>query len=364
MTVLIFVLVISSLILIHEFGHFIAAKFAGIRVEEFALGLGPRLLTIYNDGETVYTLNLLPVGGFVRLYGEDGQINPDAADLQRSYSNKPLRLRALVIVAGILMNYLLGVLLTGIVFAKLGEPVVKQTLLQVTGVTETSPAANTDVKADSVITGYKLPDQSSFTEVKTFDLFLEFINQHRGQEINLALVPAESTDFDHPLTITITPRVETPQGEGPLGVSMAEVPRVEYEHMPWWKIPYRAFVSTANLFVLMVQGLGDMFAKLFQGIVPQDVAGPIGIAKLTGEVAKTGFFQLLQFTALISLNLALLNILPFPALDGGRLAFLIAEAIFGRKVLPKYEPWIHGIGIIVLLGLMVVISYYDIQRFF
>lgn len=363
MTVLIFLLVISSLILIHEFGHFIVAKWAGIRVEEFALGMGPRVVRVWYDGETEYSINLLPIGGYVRLYGEDQAISGEDTDAGRAYSGKPIFQRMLVIVAGVFMNYILGVILLGIVFAGIGEPVVQQ-MIQITAINEDSPAAVSQIQEESYITGYKTPETTAFTQIKSSEEFLNFINDNKGKKVDLSIVEPGSEDFTKTKTVSIEPRLAPPEGQGPLGISLTEAPRVEYKSVPWYRIPDRAFTTSANLIWLMLQGLGDMVVNLFRGVVPQDVAGPIGIAKLTGEVARTGFFQLLQFTALISFNLALLNLLPIPALDGGRLAFLVAEAIAGRRVLPKLEPWIHGIGLILLLGLMLVISYYDITRFF
>ncbi|NTV30810.1 site-2 protease family protein [candidate division WWE3 bacterium] len=363
MTVLIFLLVISSLILIHEFGHFIVAKWSGVKVEEFALGMGPRILKVWNDGETEYAINLLPIGGYVRLYGEDQTVSGDAADSNRAFGNKPIVQRMLIIIAGVVMNYLLGVLLIAAAFAGLGEPIVHQ-MIQITGVSENTPAAESQLKPESYITGYRATENDEFVVINSSDDFLTFINTNKGRSVQLQIVEPGIEDFTNVKVVSITPRQDPPEGQGPLGIQLAEAPRVEYKSVAWYRIPDKAIMTSISLMWQMFQGLGDMFAKLFQGVVPQDVAGPIGIAKLTGEVAKTGFFQLLQFSALISFNLALLNLLPFPALDGGRLAFIIAEGIVGRKVLPKYEPWIHGIGLLILLGLMVVISYYDIVRFF
>lgn len=359
LTFVTFIAVISLLILVHEAGHLIAAKLTGMKVDEFALGMGPKLFTVYFDGETTYSINLLPVGGYVKIHGEDG--SPDE-DTDHAFVEKPILSRAFVLVAGVCMNYVLALILIAGLLIFAGEPVVHVTL-PILSLSETSPLLP-HATNNTVITGY-LDEQNNTQPITSSSEFIDYIKAHAGANVTLLILQGDDTVNSAETPVTLIPRQNPPEGEGALGVSIAEDYQVTYEKVPLFSVIPQTFKVTHSLLGAILAGLFDMFAKLFtEGTVPSDIAGPVGIAKLTGEAAKQGLASLTQFTALISLNLALLNLMPFPALDGGRLFFLLIECMTQRKVPAKIEGWIHVAGLLILLCLIAVVTFFDIQRFF
>jgi regulator of sigma E protease len=372
LTTITFILVISVLIIIHELGHFLAAKLMKIKIEEFGLGIPPRLFTLWDDGETKYTLNALPIGGFVKLYGEDesnGDPNNNQSkgtpDKEHSFFYKSKLSRAFVLTAGVIMNYLLAVILLMIVIIQLGDASVI-TQLKIESVAPQSPAEIVGLQSNDLVTGYKLAEGTGdYIEFKATKDFSEFIKSANGNPVELLVRRSDANGNLRDEKIVVTPRVNPPAGEGALGVVISEFSEVKYDKVPLYRAPILAVQQSVDLTKSMVEGLGRMAGDLFQkGEVPQDVAGPLGIAKITGEVVQRGFYQLLQFMALISLNLAVINILPFPALDGGRLLFVILEFILGKRVSPRVEQISHSVGMVVLLLLVAVITFYDFVRFF
>lgn len=370
-TILIFLILLSILIFVHEFGHFLSAKRLGIRVEEFGLGFPPKVWS-KKLGETVYSLNLLPIGGFVRLTGEDE--SEETEDDPGSFHNQDNLAKAVVLSSGVLMNFALGIVLTGVVFAFLGMPQVKN-VIAITEVVESSPAEEAGFKKEDLVIGYRpaFGGTGELSSVSSSEDFVQFVQTHLGEELVLRIkrnaevqcVRAPCPLLQLETEIKVVPRVEYPKGQGPLGVVFVVVPEIFYRKIPLHRVPDQAFVESFKLVGLMVGGIGKLFKDLLvEGIVPKDIAGPVGIARLTGEVAQQGFFQLLQFTALLSINLGVINILPFPALDGGRLLFVGIEAVSGRKVHAKLQRWMHTVGIALLLLLMLIITFYDIVRIF
>lgn len=361
-TIVLFLLVISILILVHEAGHLIAAKLTGVRAEEFSLGMGPIVAKVWHDGETQYNIRAFPIGGFVRLQGEtEGaplEYPIPEGEEERSFVNKSTAAKTFILTAGITMNYILGLLLIATVFFAIGQPIAESTLV-LTEIAEDSPAAEAALQPDDVITGFRVPSEESFVDPENSQAFSDFIVAQKGSEIILQIQRGDET-----ITTSLTPRVDPPEGQGSIGITYSELTDVSYTPVPWWQVPGKSLQTSVELVGMMFVGITRMVGDLVsQGVVPNDVAGPIGIAKLTGEVANQGFYQLLQFMALISINLAVVNILPFPALDGGRLVFVLIEGLTGKKPAPKYEGWIHAAGLLLLLALMVVITYFDIQRF-
>lgn len=248
LTVIVFIVILALLVLSHEIGHFVAAKKAGVKIEEFGFGFPPRLLS-FKKGETIYSLNLIPLGGFVKIYGEDGQHKEDS----RSFSSQSVRQRFQMLISGVLMNIVLAIFLLTI------------------------------------------------------------------------------------LSIFV---------------------------YPWYQGLWMGLVNTFYLIGLIIIALAQLFWQLiltgrFQG----EVFGPVGIASLTGKVVEMGFLNVLYFTALLSINLAIINVLPFPALDGGRLLFLAIEKIKGKPVSQKTEKAIHTAGFALLILLMLIVTFRDIQRF-
>lgn len=357
-TVLAFILVLSVLVLIHELGHFLVAKKLGIKVEEFGFGFPPRLFGI-KRGETLYSINLLPVGGFVKLFGEDnaggGSVKQtkqekdlSAKQLKRAFFARPIWQRFAVVVAGVVMNFLLAVVLISYLFAAQGVAIPSKNI-HVTEVLKNSPAAAVGLKVDDVIT------QINGKKITSTDAFIKEVKSDRGKAIQLG-VSRKGQNY----TFTVIPRTASPKGEGPIGVGISNITVTKY---PWYKAPFYGTIEAFKFSWMIVSGLGMMVVNLvFHGTKPEGVAGPVGVAQLTGQAVSYGLNATLWFTALLSINLAVLNVLPIPALDGGRLFFIVIEAVTRKKVNPKYESYSHAVGLAVLLGLMVLITVFDIVR--
>lgn len=358
LTAIIFIIILGVLVLVHEFGHFITAKRAGMKVEEFGFGFPPKLWSI-KRGETRYSINLIPFGGFVKIMGEDGEEreNPE------SFGAKPARTRAFVIAAGVLMNVVLAIVLlsfanlvglrVGIADADLPKAV--DTKVQIIQVDQNSPAAQADLQVLDEIVGFRVNGH----EVSVADVagVQKVINENRGHEI-VVQVRNGSEVRD----INVTPRLDPPPGQGSLGISLALTGIIKY---PWYEAIYRGVQNTYYLLVNTFIGYGTIFKNLFtQGNAGVALSGPIGIAVITGQAAKLGFTYLMQFTAIISVNLAVLNVLPFPALDGGRLLFLAIEKIRRRPIAKKVEGMANAIGFGLLILLMIYVTSKDIIHLF
>ncbi len=349
-TIIVFILILGLLIFVHEFGHFIVAKRAGVKVEEFGFGFPPRIFGI-KKGETIYSLNLLPIGGFVKIHGEEGRTakNKD----ERAFYNKPIRTRAVILLAGVTMNLLLAAFLLSLGYW-LGLPAMvdDQTTnlegvrIQITQVVFDSPASQAGIKMGDIITQFnKVADMQ------------KFVDEHKGQEITLTIQRG-----DEVLEKTLVPRVNHPENEGPLGIALARTAIISY---PWYRALIMGITSTVNLTWLIIVALGGLLWQLMMtGRLAIEIAGPVGIFNLTGQAAQLGFIYLLQLTALISINLAIINILPFPALDGGRLLFLAIEKIKGSPVSQKVERIAHTAGFAILILLMIAVTWRDIVRIF
>jgi len=349
LTVVIFFVVLSVLILAHEFGHFWLAKRAGAKVEEFGLGFPPRLIK-WRRGETLYSINLILFGGFVKIFGED------AADIKEpgSFGLLSISKRAQVIAAGVIMNFILAAVLIMIV-AGLGRPTIinesnkalaRDISIYILDVSAGSPAETSGLKVGDKIVGYT-----------TVEDFQRFIEENRGKKINLSVERG-----GEPRILQLTPRRDIPEGEGPLGISLAQVGIVS---SPWWRAPWDGLVSAVNLTIAIAVAIVQLLAGVVTGqSVVANLAGPVGIASLTGEAARLGIVYLLQFTALLSINLAILNILPFPALDGGRLVFLLYEKFRGRPANKEFEHAVNMVGFALLILLLVWVTWQDIVRIF
>lgn len=341
-------LVLSVLILIHEFGHFIVAKRNGIWVEEFGFGLPPRLIG-KKIGETIYSLNWLPFGGFVRLHGE--MTDDGVTDKGRSFIGKSKWVRAKVVVAGIVMNFVLALLCFAIVYSFLGIP-KEQGFVQVVEVVKDSPAAVTGVAANDVIVSF------NNSSVSRSDEFTALTKENAGKTIKLEVKRGELT-----VPYNITLRNDPVDGKSYLGIIVTS--QMTY-YPPTWQRPfygaYYGTIASYNTTKAVLMGLGSVATNLGQGRAPADTVGPVGILAIIYVVLKQGMLPILNLMGLISINLAVLNILPIPALDGGRLFFIGIESVFGKKVLPKVEAAFHTAGFALLLGLIFVISFFDIKR--
>jgi len=353
---IIFILVLGILILAHEWGHFIVAKKSGLTVEEFGFGFPPKIFSI-KRGETTYSVNLLPLGGFVKILGEDGSEpgNPG------SFSSRPAGIRGLITISGVFMNFLLAVFLLIIGFYiglpqvvdKNNEMLAKNIEIQIVAISDNSPAEKAGLKMGDIVKYLKIGNKKiNINEISTLQ---DNINSNKGKEITIAIQRDKEI-----LEIKAVPRINTPEGEGALGIALVKTGIVSY---PWHKSFWLGVKSAGIITWEIIKGFGNLLKNLIiAGKIPKEISGPVGIAVLTSQAATLGFIYLLQLVAIISLNLAVLNLLPFPALDGGRLLFLGIEKIKGSKVNPKIENAIHSIGIILLLALVVLITYRDILR--
>ena len=358
MTVLIFLLVLSVLVLAHEWGHFITARRAGAKVEEFGFGFPPRLFSWTKNG-TVFSLNLIPFGGFVRVFGETGEHNTEPG----SFSYLKIGERAKIVAAGVAMNIILAYALLSVINL-IGKPDIvdesNQALatniqIQILDVSPNSPASEAGVKSGDAILSAKINGQAeTFADIPDFK---NFVDKARGQLVEIKLKRGREI-----LDVSLYTRVNPPEGEGALGVSLA---RVGFIKSPWYIFWWQGLKDTLTLIGLTASSLFLFFKTLiFTGHLMGEVTGPIGIANLTGQAYQLGWAYLINLTALLSINLAILNILPFPALDGGRLILLGIEKIKGSPVNRKWENAINGIGFALLLALMILVTWQDLAKLF
>jgi len=351
-SVLTAVLVLSFLILVHELGHFIAAKRSGVLIEEFGFGLPPRIFG-KKIGETIYSINLLPFGGFVRLHGET--LEEDIKHPKKSFLKKDKKTRIKIVTAGVLMNLILGIISFSLVYSFSG--ITKESgKVRVVEIQQNSPAQISGILVGDVV------EKVDGRDVSNVNQFIDLIGEKLGQKVNLE-IKRDITGSSENKTVTITPRENPPEEEGPLGVVITSN---ETYYPPLWQRPfigiYYGFKEAIFWGGAIVQSLFTMVAGIFSGNVPSDVSGPIGVFAVTAEATKYGILSLINFIGIFSINLAILNIVPFPALDGGKVLFILIEAITGKKVSYKVESIIHAVGMIILIVLLVVLSIRDIQR--
>lgn len=348
MSILIFLIILAVLVFSHELGHFLVAKKSGIRVDEFGFGFPPRLFK-FTKGETLYSINLIPFGGFVKIHGEEGENKEDV----RSFSSKSISIRAGVIIAGVFFNLILAWLLYSSGYV-VGAPAsidsnlygaeIKNEKIMIIDVAKNSPAEAVGLAVGDSILGF-----SKIEEVQ------EFLNSNKGEEVVLSY---KHGNMDY--NVKITPRENPPEGEGAVGIAMDEIGIVKLPiHWAIWEGLKTTLRNTIFIAVSIINFIYDAF----KGVAGFDnIAGPVGIVKITGVAAGLGLSSLFSFIAFLSINLAVINILPFPALDGGRLLFLLIEKIKGSPVSQKINGVIHGVGLAILLILMLAVTYHDILK--
>jgi regulator of sigma E protease len=358
-TIITFILVLSILIFVHELGHFLMARAIGVHVEEFGFGLPPRIWG-KKVGKTIYSLNYLPIGGFVKLAGEDDE-EEGSHDLhglkQKEYFwARSKKERSAILIAGVTMNFLLAVIITFFLLVSgVQEPSGK---VRLDGIAAGSPAAAAGLQKNDVVISLKsaiTTDTKPAYLVHTPDELISQAKQLAGQP-TLLTVSRNGQTFN----VVLTPRKSPPKGEGAMGVAISDLVLHKYSII---EAPTKSVQINLERAYLMLAGIVDTVAKLvtFRN-VGADVAGPIGIAQVTGQAVKFGFKAVIEFMSLLSLNLAVLNILPIPALDGGRLLFVFIEKVIGRKVRPAFEKQTHQIGMLILLALVALVSVNDILR--
>ncbi len=351
-SIITFLVILSILILVHELGHFIAARRAGVWVEEFGFGLPPRFFG-KKIGDTFYSLNLLPFGGFVKLHGETSDEEVTKPDM--AFLNKGKFKRTVIILAGVFMNFILGILAFSFVYSFMGIPQTVETgKVKVVDVRPDSPAADSGFISGDVVV------EVEGQKVTTTKEFIGVVEKGEGKEI-LVLLERVNVGL---VEVKTTPRENPPEGEGALGVAIVSA-ETQFYFPPIWKRPflgvYYGFKEAFFWSGIVISGMAKVIGQLVGGVLPEGVAGPTGLFAITSEVAKLGIFPLINWVGIISVNLAVLNVLPFPALDGGHLVFIGFEKLFGRRIVPKVQAWIHGAGLALLLLFILAITFREIR---
>jgi len=340
-TILIFLGILAVLILAHELGHFATAKAFGIKVEEFGLGFPPRLFGIQR-GETLYSLNAVPLGGFTKMAGEEDP------NVERSLASKGVGTRVIVLSAGSIMNFLLPLLLFAIAFMVPHNVVTGD--VAVAEVAPQSPAATAGIETGDIILSLNDEPVRSISDLHIY------IQLNLGKEVNLTVRHSDETVEE----ARLIPRWKPPPEEGPIGVAVSMPdPVITRQSYPFWEAIPMGVSECIDTFVIFKNEI----LKWFIGATPVQLTGPVGIAQLTGEVAQAGLSPLLLFAGFISINLGIINILPLPALDGGRIVFVLLGWVRrGKRISAKTEGLVHAIGFALLIAAMIAITYQDIIR--
>lgn len=332
MSVLYTIIIICVLILVHEFGHFIVAKKSGVLVEEFSLGMGPQLLG-WKSGETEYSIRMLPIGGFVRMDGEE-----EASSNPRAFCNQSVLVRAAVTFAGPLMNLLVAVVFFLVAFMYFGTPAYDGLI---GSVADGSPAAVAGLQPGDVITEINGGRVGSWDDVTH-----HMADVAPGDEVTVAF------ERDGLKQQVVLATVASDEGRAMLGVTQG-VRRADF--VSSLKL---GFATTVSFTVMILQSLMDMVT----GAAQVEVAGPVGMVSLVDQYANVGLMYLFLFAGMLSVNLGVMNLLPIPALDGARLVFLLIEAVRKKPVDREKEATVHLVGFALLMALMVIITYFDIDR--
>ncbi len=341
----IFLVALSIVVVFHEFGHYFAAIKTGVRVEEFGLGLPPKIFG-KKIGKTLFSLNLLPIGGFCRLYGEEGRKIGKMA-----FCNKKPWQKMVIVTGGVVMNLVLALIIFTVVYAFMGVP-QEIDKVKVLEVVSGSPADEAGVVKDDLVIGV---GQVRVTKPQEL---IEEVDKYSGEEVELAV---ERDGLVKVLMVRV--REEPPDGEGKMGVAISNIEMVK---VPWWQF-YRGigagFREAYFWGRIIFNGVYEMIVGLVTGNVPEGVAGPIGMYQATTSIKREqGFLAMIHFFGIISVNLAILNFVPFPALDGGRMIFIAWEMISRKRVSAKLESKINMAGMAILLVLLLLVTVGDVSR--
>lgn len=386
MSIIIFILILAILVLIHEFGHFIAAKKSGVLVEEFGFGFPPRLFGI-KKGETLYSINLIPLGGFVKLYGEEyddvgADRNLSPTKRNRAFAFKHPSLKFVIIVAGVAMNLVLGITLSYTILISNGFqseplPLLKEYRFRfghqtnkalVSGVSKNSPAEKAGITASDLALQYQLGDgidQTAWKNISSIDQFIQTVRSADGQTVFIKFENAKNGEIK---AISVVPRYDQKLKRAIIGVSLIPAAVILYEG-PTQRVlsgVFHAYNITAYNINVMKQLIGFSVAEKSVKPVSDTVSGPFGILKIVDEIVKSSgkklLMNLLNLTSLLSLSLAIFNILPFPALDGGRMVFALYEWVTRRRVHKNIERYLNFTGFALLIFLAILISINDILK--
>lgn len=379
-TIIVFIIILGLLVLVHELGHFVAARRFGVKCEEFGLGFPPRLIGVVKSNEgkwqlvkrkdknqkgedqeyknVIYSLNWVPLGGFVKIKGEDGGDRED----KDSFSHQPIWRRTLMIASGVSMNFVLAVVLLSVGFA-IGIPQVidhdlenyinvRDEKIQILSVQGGSPAAKGDLEVGDIILSIDGQPLANIREVESYIKDSEtdelVFKIRRGREQYQKIIKPTRLSFDGE------------PSRRAVGIAFAKTGIVSY---PFFQAIWQGIITTLYLMKLIILSFYNLFLDLILGRgVTVEVAGPVGIAVVTGQVVKLGFIYILQFAALLSINLGIINFFPFPALDGGRVIALGVEAVRQKPNNQKIESLVHNIGFGILMVLVALVTYRDVVR--
>lgn len=360
LTLIIAVFSLLFLVVTHELGHFLVAKAFGIRVEEFGIGYPPKIWG-KKIGETVYSLNLIPFGAFVRIFGHEERISDP-----RSFSTKPIWQRMLVVLGGVITFWIVAYVIFCIVMI-MGAPTIVEDndakglvdiKVQLLSISKDSPAEKAGLQVGDTVTGFTNENGESYT-VETVGKLQDLIKENKGNEVSLGIKRGGEI-----LNVKTALKENNDNGQGILGVGLV---RTALKSYPWYEAPIRGAEATWNLTVMVVDGWVTTFSSLFKGQgVPQgvEVRGVVGIFDLFLQAGGMGAIYFLQFVAIIAVSLALVNVLPIPALDGGWFILLVLEMIRKKPISEKIEKNVSSFFFLLLISLMLFVTIKDIIRLF
>lgn len=345
MLIVIALLVISVLILVHELGHFLAAKASGVWAEEFGIGLPPRLWG-KKIGETIYSINALPFGGFVRMHGETA--DQKILYPERSFVGKSQLARIFIAVAGVTMNFILAISVFMVIFYFTGVA---------RGVKVSEILPNSPAETSGILPGDQIVE-INHTKIKQTEYFTEIVAQNLGQT-----VPVIISRDGEVKTLTTTFNSEFKEDQGALGViyEPQEIYKPNLLLSPF-VYGYYSTLKTIDYSNKILAGFGTIFSQLFSGAVPKGVTGPVGVTAVVAEFARLGLLPLLELVGIISINLALLNLIPFPPLDGSRVAFVLLESVVGKPNILKVENKFHTVGMAILLIIILLATINEVPK--
>jgi regulator of sigma E protease len=364
-TLIIFIITLGILIFVHELGHFFVARRNGIKVDEFGFGFPPRAIGFYKSkkenkwkivfsrdhlemDDTVYSINWIPIGGFVKIKGEDGSSKNDAD----SFASKTAWQRTKVLLAGVVMNFILAWFLFSVVFM-IGAPKevpegTAGSIVQIIQVSKDSPAAAMGIKEGDEIVAVCASIQEC-EKINAVSQFQKVVSNNKGQKIILKIKRGESE-----IQLEGVPRLSPPDGQGPLGVSPAQTALVK---LPFFEAFYQGIVTIFNFLILFFNVIKDLLMGKSAGV---EISGPVRIYSYTGQVAQLGLIYVMNFIAILSLNLGIVNAFPFPALDGGRVLFILVNKLKKKPLAEETEHAVNTIGFVLLMTLMAFVTLRDL----
>lgn len=372
-TAFVFIAVLSLLVFVHELGHFAAARKFGARAEEFGFGFPPRVFGMYKDksgkwqkvfgnkevadaSDTIYSANLFPLGGFVKIKGENG----DSVAEPDSFASKKIWQRVVILSAGVAMNVVLAMFLFSVGYMVGLPQMLSDTTNDPNAIIEDRRIQISETLKDSIAqkNGFKRGDiilSINDKKFENYDELKDFVSSNEGKKLSYEIKRGQDV-----LILEATPEKLQNSDHAGIGIAIAQTATVSY---PWYLAIFHGVKYTILLIWMIIVAFIEFFKNLIFGSgVAQEVAGPVGIASMTGEMARLGFMYVLQFTAMLSANLAVINFLPFPALDGGRVVFLIIEKIKGSPIKQEHEAMAHSIGFALLIILIIFVTYKDIVK--